>query len=247
MTSAADECTTGATRDPFLDPAVVNPDSDVVTIWSDIGCPWASLALHTLQSRARDRDVDVLVDHRAFPLELFNPRATPKAIIDVEVTAIAGLVPSLGWRPWTGRESEYAVSTLPAMAAVQAAKATSVGGLRGSNELDGALRRAFYERGRCISVHAEILQAAATCPSVYLPALEAALERGQGHAAVFAQWHTARNLPVQGSPQFFVGERYAEHNPGVEYHWTAPPGEGFTRVDRYDTKWADEVLDLVTD
>ena len=120
-----------------------------------------------------------------------------------------------------------------------------VGGLRASNELDDALRRAFYERGRCISVHAEILSAAGTCPSVYLPALEAALEQGSGHAAVFAQWHTARGLPVQGSPQFFVGDRYAEHNPGVDYHWTAPPGEGFARIERYDSKWADEVLDLV--
>ncbi|WP_222432384.1 DsbA family oxidoreductase [Leekyejoonella antrihumi] len=223
----------------------MSPDRGVVTVWSDIGCPWASLGLHTLLSRARERDVDVLVDHRAFPLELFNKRATPKGIIDVEVTAIAGLVPALHWRQWIGSEAEYVVSTLPAMGAVQAAKDLGVGGLRASNELDSSLRRAFYERGRCISVHAEILKAASMCPSINLPALEHALEQGQGHATVFSDWHIADSPLVKGSPHFFLGDRYEAHNPGVDYHWTAPPGEGFVRFDHYDPTWADTLLDLV--
>ena len=61
---------------------------------------------------------------------------------------------------------------------------------------------------------------------------------------MFDQWRTARNLPVQGSPHLFLGERYAEHNPGVTYHWTAAPGEGFPRFEAYDATWADTVLDL---
>lgn len=233
-----------AMADPFHDRAVVSPEPYVVTIWSDIGCPWATLALHTLRSRAEERDVDILIDHRAFPLELFNERPTPKEIIDVEVTAIAGLVPSLGWRPWSRPASEYVVSTLPAMAAVQAAKAPEVGGLRASEELDSALRQAFYTQSRCISVQAQILRAAAACPAVSVPELQAAVERGAGYSEVFAQWRTARELPVQGSPHVFVRDAYAEHNPGVEYHWTAKPGEGFPRLERYDSHWADVVIDV---
>lgn len=230
--------------DPFRDPALVNPDAAVVTVWSDIGCPWASLALHTLRSRADERDVDLVIDHRAFPLELFNKRPTPKGIIDVEVTAIAGLVPSMGWRPWSGPESEYVVSTLPAMAAVQAAKLASVGGLRASAALDAALRDAFYTSSRCITVHSEILDAASACGAVNLDALGQALERGLGYDEVFSQWATARAFPVQGSPHLFVTDRYAEHNPGVNYHWTGRPGLGFPRFNRYDATWADVVLDL---
>lgn len=230
--------------DPFTDPTLVNQGDQVLTVWSDLGCPWASLALHTVRTRAKERDVDLVIDHRAFPLELFNRRPTPKPIIDVEITAIAGLIPSLGWRLWTRPDWEYVVTTVPAMAAVQAAKDAAVGGLRASDELDAALRRAFYEEGRCISIHAEILDVARTCPALFLPALRTALQRGAGTTEVFDQWRTARNLPVQGSPHLFLGERYAEHNPGVTYHWTAAPGEGFPRFEAYDATWADTVLDL---
>lgn len=233
--------------DPFGDQRLVNQDSHVLTVWSDIGCPWATLALHSVHSRAVERDVDLVIDHRAFPLELFNRRPTPKQIIDVEVTAIAGLVPSLGWRTWTGLESAYAVTTVPAMAAVQAAKHVSVGGLRASDELDAALRRAFYEDGRCISVHAEVCEVAASCRRVFAPALEKLLEQGAGIAEVFDQWRAAAELPVQGSPHLFLGDRYAEHNPGVIYHWTAPPGAGFPRFESYDERWADRVIDLLDD
>lgn len=243
VTAVGDEV--GATTDPFQDLRLVNSDPGVVTVWSDIGCPWASLALHALKSRAVERDVPVTVDHRAFPLELFNDRPTPKSIIDAEVTAIAGLVPSLGWTPWTAPDATYVVTTMPALAAVQAAKASAVGGLRASDELDESLRRAFYVQGRCISVHSEIIDAASSCPSLNLPAFKARLESGQGIAEVFEQWRTAVALPVQGSPHVFVGDRYAEHNPGVTYHWTAPPGRGFPRFEHYDDTWADRVLELL--
>lgn len=230
---------------PFRDSALVNQDDAVVTVWSDIGCPWATFALHTLRAQAHERGVALLIDHRAFPLELFNERPTPKRIIDMEITAIAGLRPELGWRNWSGPESAYCVSTVPAMAAVQAAKDPSVGGLPASDQLDTALRRAFYEESRWITVHAQILQVARECPLVSVSALEAAVQRGAGIADVFTQWGMARDLPVQGSPHFFVADRYAEHNPGVSYHWTAPPDEGFPRLNGYDPGWADHLLDLI--
>lgn len=231
--------------DPFRDPKLVNQEQGILTVWSDIGCPWGSLALHTIHGRARERDVDLVIDHRAFPLELFNRRPTPKQILDVEIVAIAGLLPSMGWRLWGAPEATYAVTMVPAMAAVQAAKDGAVGGLRASDELDAALRRAFYEEGRCISIHAEILEVAEGCPAVFVPALKAALEGGAGTADVFAQWHIARDLPVEGSPHVFLSDTYAEHNPGVTYHWTAPAGEGFPRLEEYDATWADLVLDMI--
>lgn len=231
--------------DPFQDTTLVNQDPRVLTVWSDIGCPWATLALQVVRQRAHERDIDLVVDHRAFPLELFNRRPTPKPIIDVEVTAIAALLPALGWKTWEAADSQYVVTTLPAMAAVQAAKATAVGGLRASGELDAALRRALYEESRCVSIHTEILDVAEQCPSVFVPALEKSLMRGAGIGGVFDQWQTAKAFPVQGSPHLFVGKLYAEHNPGVTYHWTAPPGQGFPRLERYDPAWADTVLDLV--
>lgn len=227
-------------------PGTADPDPGVVTVWSDIGCPWATLALHTLHSAAAERGVELLVDHRAFPLELFNRRPTPKPVIDAEVAAIAGLRPELRWRAWSAPDATYPVTTLPAMEAVQAAKAEEAGGLRGSDELDTALRRAFYAQGRCISLHAEILDVASECPRVDVERLERLLIGGTGRTAVFEQWQTAKGTTVQGSPHLFTAGGAALHNPGVTYHWTAPPGEGFPRFEHYDEGWVDDVLMLST-
>ncbi len=225
-----------------------HPSPRVVTVWSDIGCPWASLALDTLHTAASRRDIPLVVDHRAFPLELFNRRGTPKPVIDAEVIAIAGLRPELGWRPWTSHEHAYPVTTLPAMAAVQAAKAEHVGGMAASDELDAALRRAFYTDQRCISVHSEIIAVAAECQSVNQDALDRALSQGSGMREVHEHWRTARRPEIQGSPHLFTAEDLAGlHNPGVDYHWTAPPADGgVPRFVAYEPQWADDLLTSLT-
>lgn len=222
-----------------------NASPDTVTVWSDIGCPWASLALQTLHERARERGLPLLVDHRAFPLELFNRRPTPKLILDMEIVAIAGRRPELGWRLWSGPESTYPVTMLPPMEAVQAAKDPLIGGLVASDELDGALRHAFYVEGRCISVHSEIFDVAGECRHVDVRALEDALAQGAGRREVYRQWTVAQGPEVPGSPYVFGPDGYGSHNPGVTYHWTARPPAGFPHLDEYHIHWADELLDLV--
>ncbi|GAA1774070.1 MULTISPECIES: hypothetical protein [Streptomonospora] len=215
----------------------------MVTVWSDIGCPWATLALETLHARARERGADLTVDHRAFPLELFNRMPTPKYIVESELVVIAARLPHLRWRLWPGPESAYPVTTLPALDAVQAAKSPRVGGLSASDELDTALRRALYEQGRCVSILPVVLEVAEECPAVDAAALEQELSRGGGRAEVFEQWRTARGPHIQGSAHVFA-EGFAEHNPGVRYHWTAPPPEGgFPYFEEYDSTWADKLVD----
>jgi predicted DsbA family dithiol-disulfide isomerase len=224
---------------------LVNPDPRTVTVWSDIGCPWASLALHTLRAAARERGQELLVDHRAFPLELFNGMPTPKFIVDAEIVAIAGHRAELGWKLWPGPDFGYPVTTLPAMEAVQAAKDPAVGGLPASDELDDALRRAFYVDGACISIHPVILDVARHCERVDEDVLADALARGAGRQAIYDHWKVARGPKVQGSPHLFAQDDFAVHNPGATYHWTAKPGSGFPRLEHYDTTWADGLLDLL--
>ncbi|MCX4824977.1 DsbA family protein [Streptomyces sp. NBC_01142] len=215
----------------------------VLTVWSDIGCPWASLALHTLRAEAGRTGADLLIDHRAFPLELFNRQPTPKRIVDVETVVIAARRPELGWRLWSAPESCYPVTMLPALEAVQAAKDPAVGGLRASDELDAALRHAFYAESRCIAVHAEILDVAVQCPHVDAAALEEALAGGAGRAAVYAQWRTARGPRVQGSPQLFAPDGWTAHNPGVAFRWTGDPADGgLPQLLESRPQWAGELL-----
>lgn len=223
-------------------------DDQVITVWSDIGCPWATLALHTLHAVADERGQRILVDHRAFPLELFNRQPTPKFIVDAETVILTARRPELGWRLWHGRESEYPVTTLPALEAVQAAKAPAVGGLAASDELDTALRKAFYVDSKCISIHSVILDIAGECRSVDAKALGEALAVGSGRAEVYEQWRTAEGPGIQGSPHLFTPGGYAAHNPGTTVEWTGNPDHGgFPRFDAYSTEWAVELLDTVAD
>ncbi|KUN82834.1 DsbA family oxidoreductase [Streptomyces griseoruber] len=219
----------------------------VLVVWSDIGCPWASLALHTLRETARGTGTRLLIDHRAFPLELFNGEPTPKRIVDAETVVIGAARPELGWRLWSAPESAYPSTMLPALEAVQAAKDPRVGGLRGSDELDAALRHAFYAASRCVAVHAEILAVARTCPHVDAAALAEALARGAGRSAVYAQWRAARADGVQGSPHLFAPDGWAAHNPGVAFDWTADPSDGgLPRIVRWYPGWAAELLSRLT-
>jgi predicted DsbA family dithiol-disulfide isomerase len=228
-----------------IDSEIVDASPQTVTVWSDIGCPWATLALHTLHAAATTRDRKVLVNHRAFPLELFNRMPTPKFIVDAEVVVIGGRHPDLGWRPWRGAECTYPVTTLPALEAVQAAKDPAVGGLRASDELDTALRAAFYAQHACISIRSVILDVAAECELLDVAALADAMTRGSGRAEVYRDWRIAQGPAIQGSPHLFAAGGFARHNPGAVYHWSDRPPIGFPVYESYSHDWAGEVLDLV--
>jgi 2-hydroxychromene-2-carboxylate isomerase len=216
-----------------------------ITMWSDLSCPWATLALDTLHAEAQRLDVELTVDHRVFPLELFNETATPKHIIESEIVAIAGHLPELGWRLWDAPAHTYPVTMLPAMEAVQAAKDPAVGGLPGSGQLDAALRRAFLVDSRCVSVPSVILEVAGECPLVDTDRLAGAIARGSGRAEVYRDWEEARRIPVQGSATLFGADGEPLHNPGVRYHWSkaATPLEGgFPVVEGYSREWAATLL-----
>ncbi|MGW3031147.1 DsbA family oxidoreductase [Streptomyces sp. NPDC001178] len=195
---------------------------NTVIVYSDIGCPWASLGLFNLRRAAAEEGVRLTIDHRAFPLELFNSRPTPKWILDPEIAAVAEREPALGWTGWQGPESGYPVTMLPAMEAVQAVKAQPgppEAGLAASDQLDAALRHAFYAESRCISVHSEILAIADDCPLVDTGHLDTALRRGTCRIAIFDQWEESKAPEVTGSPHFFLPDGTGLHNPGIVFSW----------------------------
>jgi predicted DsbA family dithiol-disulfide isomerase len=196
-----------------------------IVVFSDIGCPWAHAAVWRLvDARRRLRLTDrVAIDHRAFPLELFNSEPTPRATVDAEWPVAASLAPRAGWSAWRGRSDGWPVTMLPAMEAVQAAKAQS---LEASAELDRALRRAFFAESRCVSLRHVILEIANECEGVDVAALAAALDDGRSRRALFEQWEIAKTDAVTGSPHFFLPDGGDMHNPGVTMRWEADDGRG---------------------
>lgn len=203
-------------------PATHAPNGHAIVVYSDIACPWAHIATFRLHRERRRLGLDreVILDHRAFPLELVNHRPTPKDLLDTEIAVCSELEPDAGWNldptPWT-----YPVSTLPALEAVQAAKRQ---GPAASETLDRALRRALFGDWRCVSVFSEVLDVAAEVDGVDADALWDDIRSGRPRTEVFHQFDLVSAAPIPGSPTLVLPDGSTHLNPGIEMHWTGDPG-----------------------
>lgn len=128
-----------------------------IVVWSDLACPWAHVAVHRLHRARRALDLDGVVrfDHRPFVLEIANSRPTPKRVLDAEIPVAGALEPGAGWEVWQDDPSRWPVTTLLPLEAVQAAKEQGSGA---AEELDRALRVAFFGHSRCISLRSVVLR-----------------------------------------------------------------------------------------
>lgn len=202
-----------------------------IVVWSDLSCPWAHVAVSRLwRTRAElGLDEQVRFDHRPFPLELFNEKPTPKVINDAEVPVLDGIEPDAGWQPWQRPPHEYPVTTLLPMEAVQAAKEQ---GLAASEQLDRALRRAFWAESRCISLRSVVLDVATACENVDADALGQALDDGRARRQVIDCFEAAPDLGAKGSPHLFLPDGADVLNPGIRMHWDGGrPGKGPLVID----------------
>jgi predicted DsbA family dithiol-disulfide isomerase len=216
-------------------------DPGTIAVYADIGCPWAHLAVHRLHETRRELSLQETIrfDLRPFPLELFNRQPTPKLTLDAEIAVAGALAPDAGWQFWQRPEHEYPVTTLPALEAVEAAKEQ---GLRASEQLDLALRRAFFGESRTISMRHVIEEVASRCEDVDTDELLDAWDKGRARAAVMRHALAADGDEVVGSPHFFLSDGTNVHNPGVEFHWEGEHGKGFPIVDRDDPDALRELL-----
>jgi predicted DsbA family dithiol-disulfide isomerase len=220
---------------------VVDVAPGTVVVYSDVGCPWAHLAVHRLIAARRRLGLEgrVVLDHRAFALEVFNRRPTPKRILDAEIPVVGGAGPDAGWQTWQDEAHRWPVTTLPALEAVQGAKEQ---GLEASERLDRALRLALFAESRCISLRHVVLEVAENCAGVDADALADALDGGRHRRAVLDQTTAAESDEVSGSPHVFLADGTDVHNPGVEMHWVGEQGTGFPVVTADDPSVYDDLL-----
>jgi len=131
--------------------SALTPRPGTIVIFSDTWCAFAHVAVYRLhESRRRLRlEERVTFDHRAFPMELLNGNPGSRPGSDSEVPSVGNREPAAGWQLWQDKDWLYPSSTLPALEAVQAAKAQSP---KASEDLDLALRRAFLGR---VALHHE--------------------------------------------------------------------------------------------
>ena len=210
----------------------VSVESGTIVLFSDVVCGWATVALHRFY-RARERlglTDEVRVDHRLFLLEDVTRFPIPKRFLDSEIPVVGSLEPEFGWKPWQGDASTWPITALLSNEAVHAAKRQSAAA---SEELDLAIRHAFFSDSRPISLLHELVEIAAGCPSVNVDALQRDLDEGAARAPMMRGYREHVD-DVRGSPHFFLADGSDVHNPGVELHWECEPGAGFPIVDRDD-------------
>ena len=197
-----------------------------IVLFSDIACPWATVAVERFHAARERVGADVRLVHRAFPLELVNERPTPKPTLDAEIPVTAKLVNGV-FRSWAGAVHEWPVTTLLALEAVRAA------GDR-AEEVDRALRLAFFHDSRCISLYTVIVEVARDAGAEVADALA----DGRHRRAVMDDLAAARSGAVKGSPHAFLPDGTDAHNPGIEMHWSA----GRPVVDDDDPKSWDDLV-----
>lgn len=210
---------------------MIDVEPGTIVLFADLGCPWAHLAVHRMHATRSKLGLDdtIVFDVRAFPLEVFNSQPTPKLTLEAEVSVVGTLDPSAGWQIWQGRDHEYPVTMLPPMEAVEAAKEQ---GPRASEELDRALRAAFFGESRTISMRHVIEEVAEACLHVETSKLMAAFDDGRAREAVMQQARRADGDEVKGSPHLFLADGTNLHNPGIDMHWEGEHGKGFPVVER---------------
>lgn len=185
----------------------------------------------------------MVLEHRTFPLELFNG-PHPRRGTDTEAVGLGRLEPG-EFRVWSAPDDLYPHSVLLAAEAVHAAAARSP---RAAEELDLALRRAFWLASRSIGHRQGVLDVAAELPDGVLDvdALADALDSGRFRAAVMADSAVAGTDAIPGSPTFRLPDGTTVTNPGITVHWDGPWASGFPVVDADDPGAVEDLLRRAT-
>ena len=166
----------------------------VIEVYADVWCPFAHVGLRCVSERtALLKRQDVLLDIRAWPLELVNGKP-----LDPEDTALhvrelqSQVAPDLFGRC---DPEQVPQTSLPALACVHAAYRK---GMETGEAMSFALRDALFEEGLDIS-SADVLSEIAK--SLDVDSFDAADEQ-----AVLGDWDEGVRRGVKGSPHFYCGD-----------------------------------------
>jgi predicted DsbA family dithiol-disulfide isomerase len=190
-----------------------------IDVWSDIHCPWALVAIHRLR-RARDKHpLDVVFVPRAWPLEWVNRRGTPRTIVATETAALASHEPNL-FNAYTN--DSWPSTFLPAFELVAVTR--RIHGQRAAEDVDHALRLAFFRESIDVSIQAGLRDALAIAlelgADIDPHPLMRAWTRTNPRADVDDDFAVSKTLAIQGSPQIFWPDGSTTHNPGMtDHHW----------------------------
>ena len=165
-----------------------------IQVYADVWCPFAHVGLRcVVERRAQLEREDVLLDIRAWPLELVNgtpldPDTTARHVRDLQAQVAPGQFTHFD-------PQHFPTTSLPALACIHAAYRKD---LRTGEAVSFALRNALFEDGLDISrqdVLLEVANAHGVGPSTE-----------EDKRSIVSDWKEGVQRGVKGSPHLFCGD-----------------------------------------
>ena len=204
-----------------------------VVIWSDIHCPWATVAVHRLRAARDKHGLDVIFEQRAWPLEWVNSSGTPRPIVEPETAVLANHEPEIFSK---FRGATWPSTFLPAFELVAAARRAA--DARVAEDIDYALRQRFFRDSADVSLRHELVQACQRAGADAAKIMEV-WDREPVRSNVVDDYEQSKDMPIQGSPQIFWPDGSTDHNPGMTDHvWV----RGIPRIGKTDPHACERLL-----
>jgi len=178
------------------------PNSSVqIDLYSDVHCPYAYITTYRLRQLRDEYAGKITIVHRSLALEYVNRRGTPNNIINAETPILMLQELDIPYHPWHRPLSEWPVTMWPAFEAIKCAEQQ---GPTQADDLDWAIRKAFFAESRCISMRHVLFELAEEV-GLEMTHFTNAFDNGTYKRQVLKEaqmgWET---LKVEGSPTFVL-------------------------------------------
>lgn len=172
-----------------------------IAMYADLACPYAYVSAYRLRLLRDETRGQVVLVHKSLSLEYANREPTSKPVLEQELPLLVQEEPGIPYQRWQRPASEWPVTMWPAFEAVKCAERQS---LALADELDWALRVAFFAESRCISLRHVLLEIAQQV-GLDIPRFTDDFDRGVAKYQVLQEAQEGwEHLKVAGSPTFVL-------------------------------------------
>lgn len=199
----------------------------IIAMYADLACPYAYVNAFRMRALRNEERSKVTIVHKSLALEYVNREPTPKPVLEQELPLLIQEDPGIPYRYWQRPESEWPVTMWPAFEAIKCAERQS---LELADELDWALRVAFFGESRCISMRHVLLEIAQQV-GLDVPRWTSDFDHGVAKYQVIAEVQEGwERLKVAGSPTFVLPSGKQINNVGLPDIPLDPHQPGGVRV-----------------
>lgn len=183
-----------------------------IAMYADLSCPYAYVSAYRLRKLRNEYRETIVIEHKSLSLEYVNREPTPKPVLEAELPLLVREEPDIPYHPWSRPESEWPVTMWPAFEAVKCAERQDI---TLADDLDWALRMAFFAQSRCICMRHVLLELAQQV-GLDMGRFADDFDRGVTKYQVLQEAQEGwERLHVEGSPTFVLPSGKQVSNVGL--------------------------------